>query len=470
MVHSTAQPPAAARSLTARQAAAVAVLACAQLMLVLDVTVVNVALPDIASDLDLGRSATTWVMTAYTTLFGGLVLVGGRIADLLGARRVLALGMVLFATASLASALAPGAATLLAGRSVQGIAAALLSPAALAVLLGQVSGAGRGRALAIWGSLSAVGTAVGVSLGGVLTSTLGWQWIFAINVPIAVGILIALPIVTSPVAASPARLDLTGAALVTVGTASIVYGLVGAGTVGWTDPLTLLSLAAGIALWIVFGVVESRTKDPVLRVALLAERPVVAGVLLMVVATGLMVGNFFIGSFALQRAYGDGPLRVGLEFLPVAFGVGFGAHLAGHVLERVPARSVATAGLVLAAAGEATVLLAGSGRAVLVAGVAIAALGIGAVFVTAFTSALATAGAAEGGTRSAVVSTAHELGGAFGVAVLSTIAGAALTAAHPAPESFDGTFAVAAVVAAVAAVIAVPLVPAVRRTAAAPHH
>ncbi|HEU4947411.1 MAG TPA: MFS transporter [Kribbella sp.] len=468
MHHSLQEAPSA--SLTGRQALAVAVLACAQLMLVLDVTVVNVALPDIATSLDLGRTATTWVMTAYTTLFGGLVLVGGRAADLFGARRVLVAGLVLFTGASLACALAPGATVLLAGRGAQGVGAALLSPAALAVLLAQVSGAARRRALTVWGSLSAVGTAVGVSLGGILTSTLGWQWIFAINIPIGAAILIALPLVTSRVAGSPARLDLPGAALVTGGTALVVYGLVGAGNVGWSDRLTVGSLAAGVALWILFGVVESRGRQPMLRVSLLRERPVVAGAFLMIVATGLMVGNFFVGSFALQRAYGDGPLRVGLEFLPVAVGVALGAHLAGHLLERVPARWVATTGLCLAAAGEGAVVLLGDGRAILVGGLALSALGIGAVFVTAFTSALATASAAEGGLRSAVVSTAHELGGAFGVALLSTIAGSVLVAAHPLPGDFSTTFGVAALIAAVAAVLAAVIVPAVRRGGTGAHH
>lgn len=454
-----------------RTALAVVVLASAQLMLVLDVTVVNVALPDIGVSLGLGRTALTWVMTIYTTLFGGLVLAGGKAADLLGARRVLVAGLVLFVLASLTSALAHDAAALLTGRALQGIGAALLSPAALAVLLATVSGPARGKALAVWGSLSAAGTAVGVSLGGVITSALGWQWIFAINVPVGVAILAALPIVTNRVAATPSRRpDLLGAALVTAGTALIVYGLVNAGNTGWVSGATLASLTAGAISWVAFVVAERRAADPMLRPALLREPPVAAGALLMIVATGLMVGNFFLGSFALQRAYGDEPLRVGLEFLPVAAAVALGAHLAGRLLPRVSARIVGTSGLGLAAVGEAMAAAVYGSRIALVAGLALAALGIGAVFVTAFTSALTTAGPGNGGLRSAVVSTAHELGGAFGVAALSTAASSALMVAQPSPASFSTAFWFAAVVAAAVAILAVRLVPAATRPTAGAHH
>ncbi|RPF20423.1 MFS transporter [Myceligenerans xiligouense] len=463
----TASPRAV--SMTRRQAATVAALAVAQLMLVLDVTVVNVALPQIGTELNLGRTALTWVMTIYTTLFGGLVLLGGKAADLFGARRVLVTGLVLFTVSSLLCALADDAVTLLAGRAAQGIGAALLSPAALTVLLAHVDGQARSRALAVWGALSAVGTALGVSVGGLLTASLGWEWVFAINVPIGVVLLVVLPILTGRVAGTSARPDVPGALLVTAGTALIVYGLVNAGSAGWTAPATLAPLVTGALLWVVLPAVERRAAEPMLRISLLTERPVAAGSVLMVVATGLMVGNFFLGSFALQRAYGDGALAVGLEFLPVAVAVGVGAQLAGRVLQVVAARWVATLGLALAAVGEATAAL-GQGRAALIGGLAVAAFGIGAVFVTAFTAGLATAGATDRGLRSAVISTAHELGGAFGIALLSSIAGAALAADLPQPEDFSSTFWAAAVVAALTAALAPVFVPAVRKEATPVHH
>ena len=316
----------------------------------------------------------------------------------------------------------------------------------------------------VWGSLSAAGTALGVSLGGVVTTALGWRWIFAINVPIGIAILALLPITTVRVAAAPARRpDLLGAVLVTAGTALFVYGLTNAGNSGWMSVATLAPLIAGAVSWVGFGVVERRVANPMLRPSLLREPPVAAGALLMIIATGLMVGNFFLGSFALQRAYGDGPLRVGLEFLPVAVAVALGANLAGRLLGRWPARTVGTVGLALAAVGEAVVAVLDGSRTALVGGLALAALGIGAVFVTAFTSALSNTGPDDGGTRSAIVNTAHELGGAFGVAALSTIAAGALVMTRPPASSFTAAFWFAAAAAAVGAILAALLVPAVRR-------
>lgn len=460
----TASPRSAAQP---RAALTIAALATAQLMLVLDVTVVNVALPDIGADLGLSRTALTWVMTIYTTLFGGLVLAGGKTADRLGARRVLVVGLIVFIAASLVSALAGDATTLLAGRAAQGVGAALVSPAALAVLLGSISPAGRGRALAVWGLLSAAGTALGVSAGGVLTSTLGWEWIFAINVPIGIVVLATLPSTTRPIPGSPARTDLPGTVLLTGGTGLIVYGLINAGSEGWSATTTLLALGGGALLWAVYAVVERRTDEPILRLSLLRDRPVAGGAFLMIVATGLMVGNFFLGSFTLQRGYGDDELQVGLELLPAAVGVAAGAHAAGRLLDLAAPRVVAFAGLLIAALGETLAATVEGSRPALVGGLAVAALGIGAVFVTAFRSALASAGPTDGGLRSAVVNTAHELGGAFGVALLSTVAAAALMATRPSPSDFSVAYAGSAWAALTAALVALVLVPATRPASSA---
>lgn len=455
------------RAAPSRPALATVVLATAQLMLVLDVTVVNVALPDIETSLGLGRATTTWVMTIYTTLFGGLVLAGGRMADGLGARRVLVVGLGVFMAASLIAALATGATMLLVGRALQGLGAALVSPAALAVLLGSVSDEARGRALAIWGSLSAVGTAVGVSVGGLITAAVGWEWIFAINVPIGLAVLATLPFVTRPMPGVAVRPDLPGTALVTLGTALLVFGLVRAGDGGWLSPSTLAAIGGGLALWLGYAAVERVTPEPVLRLSLLREPRVAAGAFLMVIATGLMVGNFFIGSFTLQRAYGDGPLQVGLQFLAPAVAVSVGANIAGQLLDRIPARTVAIAGFLLAAAGEALAAVVIDSRVALLAGLSLAALGIGALFVTAFRSALAGTRADERGLRSAVVGTAHELGGAIGVAVLSTAAAGALTTTLPATSDFVAAYTWAAVSALCGAVLAGVLVPGGRPTG---HH
>lgn len=453
---------------------ALVLLAVAQLMLILDVTVVNVALPDIGVALRLTRGELPWVMTAYTICFGGLMLLGGRIADRYGARRITMAGLVVFTGASLLSGLAPGPEWLLAGRALQGIGAALLSPAALATVMRLFVGRDRARALAVWSSLAGLGSALGVILGGVLTSEAGCRWIFAVNVPVGVALLVSLPLTVpagpagsgsgSGEPGAGAGLDVPGALLVTAGTGAAIYGLVSAGTSGWTGLPAVLGIAVAAVCWAAFALVERRTARPLLSVGLLLRRPVAAGGFLMLIATGLLVGAFFLGSFTLQHADGYSALRVGLSFIPVAVATVGGAHTAGRVLSRVPARAVATAGLALAAVGYGTAAL-WAGPAEVVIGLSVAALGIGGCFVTAFTASLADAAAAEGGLRSALVNTFHELGGAGGVAVVSTIAGGALVAAHPAATAFRDAFTVGAACALAAAVVAAFLVPSVLRAA-----
>jgi EmrB/QacA subfamily drug resistance transporter len=457
----------AARTRPPRRWTALALLATAQLMLVLDVTVVNVALPDIGTSLRLTRTELPWVMTAYTVVFGGLMLLGGRIADRYGARRLTLTGLVVFTGASLLSGLAPGPAALLAGRALQGCGAALLSPAALAALMTMFAGRDRARALGVWSGLAGLGSALGVILGGVLTTEAGWRWIFTINVPIGAALLVAVPLVVpgGRAASGPAGrpgLDIPGGLLVTAGTGAAIYGLISAGASGWAAPSALGAFAAAVAAWAAFGWVERRAASPLLAVGLLRRRPVAAGGFLMLIATGLLVGTFFLGSFSLQHADGYSALRVGLSFIPVAVATVAGAQGASHVLARVPARAVAVAGLALAAAGYGTAAL-WPGPAQLVTGMCVASLGIGGCFVTAFTASLADAPAAEGGLRGALVNTFHELGGAAGVAVLSTVAGAALVAASPAASAFRGGFTTVAACALAAAVIAAFLVPSVLR-------
>jgi EmrB/QacA subfamily drug resistance transporter len=462
----------AARRPGSRRRTALALLAVAQLMLVLDVTVVNVALPDIGTSLHLTRSELPWAMTAYTVAFGGLMLLGGRAADRYGARRLTLTGLAVFIGASLLSGLAAGPAALLAGRALQGAGAALLSPAALATVMTLFTGKDRARALGVWSGLAGLGSALGVILGGVLTTEASWRWIFAINVPIGAALLIAVPLTVpaghagAAAAAGPGRpgLDIPGGLLVTTGTGAAIYGLINAGTSGWAAPSTLGAFALAVVAWAAFAQVERRSASPLLKVGLLRRRPVAAGGFLMLIGTGLLVGTFFLGSFSLQHADGYSALRVGLSFIPVAVATVAGAHTAGQVLVRVPARPVAVTGLALAAAGYgASALWTGPAQAV--TGMSVASLGIGCCFVTAFTASLADAKPAEGGLRSAVVNTFHELGGAAGVAVLSTIAGAALVAAHPAASAFRGAFTAGAACALAAAVIAAFLVPSVLRDA-----
>ncbi|HET9971722.1 MAG TPA: MFS transporter [Streptosporangiaceae bacterium] len=444
---------------------ALVLLAAAQLMLVLDVTVVNVALPDIGAALHLDRGEVPWVMTVYTLAFGGLMLLGGRLADLFGARRMTLAGLALFTASSLLCALSHNAAMLLAGRSLQGLGAALMSPAALATVMTLFTGPSRGKALGVWSALAGVGSALGVILGGVLTSEAGWRWVFAINVPIGVALLAAIPLAAparQPAGAVKRGLDIAGAALVTAGTGTAIYGLVNVGSHGWAAASTVLPLVLAVAVWALFAVIEWRVRHPLLTVGLLGQRPVLAGSFLMLTATGLLVGGFFLGSFALQRAHHYSALHVGLAFLPVAVATVAGAQAGTQVLARLNTRIVAITGLALAAAGYA-IAARWAQPAAMVAGLSTAALGIGAVFVTAFTASLTGAAPAEAGLRSALVNTFHELGGAAGVAVLSSAAGAGLVAAQPAGHDFTRAFTVGAVCAAVSLVTAAALVPPVLR-------
>ncbi len=464
-------PTSSAREAAApsRRWRALALLSVAQFMLILDVTVVAVALPDIGADLDLGRSALTWVVSAYTLLFGGLMLVGGRAADLFGARRVAVTGLALFTAASAVAGLAGSTELLLAGRVGQGIGAALLSPAALSLVTTTFHGAERGRALAVWSSLGGAGAAIGVLLGGALTAGPGWQWVFYLNLPVGLALLAALPSAVGP--SRPhgrPRLDVPGALLVTSATAALIYGLINAGDAGWSAPGTWGPVAVAVALYAGFGALERRVRAPLMDLRILTRRPVLAGVFLILVATGVLIAGFFLASFALQHLYGYGPLATGLLFLPIAVATIAGTRAGGHALPRVGPRAVGALGLAVAAAGTTAPVL-WSGPAPLVAGLGVAALGLGATFVTAFTTATAHVDHHGAGITSGIVNTFHEFGGSLGVAAVSGVAAAGITAAQPVPADFAGGFTLSALAAAVAAALAVLLVPAGTPPAATGH-
>ncbi|MGX1128635.1 EmrB/QacA subfamily drug resistance transporter [Streptomyces glaucescens] len=474
MTHSAAAAPHTAEHhppADPRRWAALALICVAQFMLVLDVTVVNVALPDMAADLDLSRQTLTWVVTAYTLCFGGLMLLGGRLADALGARRTLLAGLALFTTASLLTGLADDAVTLLGGRIAQGVGAALLSPSALSIVTTAFHGTERNKALGVWAAIGGTGSAAGVLLGGALTEGPGWQWVFHVNVPVGVLLLAALPAFVPARAPRPARLDLPGALLVTAGTAALIYGLVEAGDTGWTDASTLLPLAGAAVAYAAFAAVERAARAPLMDLRMFTRRPVLAGAFLMLVATALLIAFFFLGSVYLQHIRGFSPLRTGLVFLPVAVATGAGAHLASRLVGRIGSRPTAVAGLAVAAAGTVPLTRlpeTGGVYGVLLPGFVVASFGIGAVFVTATTTALALVEHHEAGLASGVVNTFHEVGGSIGVAVVSTVAASGF--AHGSADGFGDAFTVCAVTAAAGAVVSLGLVPPGRpQSAGGPH-
>jgi EmrB/QacA subfamily drug resistance transporter len=440
---------------------ALTLLGIAQFMLILDITVVTIALPDIGADLHLTRASLTWVITAYTVLFGGLMLFGGRTADLFGARRTVLIGLITFTVASLVSGLAVNAAMLIGGRIGQGIGAALLSPAALSIITTTFHGPERTKALGIWAALGGTGSAVGVLLGGVLTAGPGWEWIFYINVPIGLAVLALLPAVLPAhrTHQPPRRVDLAGALLVTAGTGAAIYGLINAGDHGWSAPSTLWPLAGALVAYAGFALVERTVRAPLMNLGILTRRPVLTAAFLMLVATGLLIAGFFLGSFFLQQVRGYGALTTGLLFLPVAVGTVIGAQAASHGVGHLGPRPLSVAALLLAALGAVLPAL-WSDPAVLVTGISIAAAGLGATFVAATTTGLAHVAHHEAGLISGIINTFHELGAATGVAVISTVAAVSIATGGASTTGFTNAFTVSAITAAAAALVALLLVPA----------
>jgi EmrB/QacA subfamily drug resistance transporter len=445
------------------------VLLCvAQLMVILDISAVNVALPDIAKDLGIAAADISWTITSYSLIFGSLLLLGGRAADLLGRRRVFRAGLTVFTLSSLASAAAGGATALFAARAGQGMGAAMLSPAALSIIMTSFrEGPERTRALGAWGAVGGAGAAIGVLLGGTLTELVDWRAIFVINLP--VGLVLAAG-AAKIVPADPARprwqgLDLRGALVATSSFAALVYAISQAASAGWTSTQTLAAGAAGVAGLAAFAALELRTAQPLLRVQRLADRAVAGGMLMMLAASAVLFGTFLLTSLYLQNVLGAGPLETGLGFLPMAVTTGAGAHAGGHVVRhagvRVPmaaAFAVVAGGLLLLAGVDAH----GSYFADVLPGMLIAGAGLGIALVCVAVSVLSGAADDETGMLSGLNTTGHEIGGSLGVAVLLTISTAAVGAAPSAATLAGGlgdAYLAASILAGAAALVALAVLP-----------
>jgi EmrB/QacA subfamily drug resistance transporter len=443
-------------------------LAVAQFMLILDVTVVAIALPNIETDLQLSREALTWVVSAYTLMFGGLMLLGGRAADLFGSRRVVLTGLIVFTLASLVTGLANGPELLLGGRVAQGIGAAMLSPAALSVVTKTFDGDERNKALGIWSAMGGGGSAIGVLLGGLLTAGPGWQWVFYINLPI--GLIVFILLIRMLPADRPTeqqgRLDVPGALLVTAGTGTAIYALINAGDRGWLSAATLGTLAGALVLYGVFAWVQRSVRSPLMDLRILTRRPVAAGTFMLLIATALMISMFFLGSFYLQHFKQYGALRTGLLFLPVAIAAIAGAQLAGQLVGHLGARPIAVVGFLITAAGVAVPAI-WEGAAVVVIGMTVGTVGLGTAFVASSTTTFAQIDHREAGLASGILSTFHEFGASLGVAVVSSVAAASL--AGTVSTGFARGFTFAAITAAVAAVLALIVVPACRPSTGGVH-
>jgi EmrB/QacA subfamily drug resistance transporter len=449
-------------------------LSAAQFMVILDATVVNVALPSIARSLGFPAGGLQWVVTAYVLASGGLVLLGGRAADVLGRRQVFLAGLTVFTAASLASGLAPAAGAMVAARFGQGAGAALLTPAALSIVTTTYAGAQRARALGIWGAIGGAGAAAGVLAGGMLTTWLGWRAVFLVNVP--VGVVAAL-VSLRQVPVTPARrrttrdLDLPGAALAVAGLVTLAYTLAQAPGHGWTSVRTAWLIALAAALLAAFAAAEvlarRSSRPPLVPPQTWRNRPLVAGVLVMFASTGILVATFFLNTLYLQEVQHASALRVGLEFLPLALIIGLGAHLASHLLPQAGSRVLIVAGLALMAGG-ALLLTTVSARSEylsgLLPGLLVIGLGTGLVLPATAVTGMSEIGEDRAGTASGLMSAAHEIGAAFGVAVFSAVA---VVASGGISAGYRHGFDVAAAIAAALALLATVTVPVVRPAAGA---
>ncbi len=407
----------------------VLVIAClAQFMVVLDITVVNIALPSIQKGLDFSSADLQWVVNAYTLIFGGFLLLGGRAADISGRKKLFVAGVMLFSAASLLNGLAQSSGMLIAGRGVQGLGGAMVSPAALAIITTTFTDTGeRTKALGIWSAIAASGSAVGLLLGGVLTDVASWRWVFFVNVPVGIiTVVLAMRyIAESRVAGLRRSYDLGGAVTVTGGLVVIVFAIVKAQSYGWGSGRTIGLFAAGVVLLAAFVAIESRAKSPLMRLSIFRVRSLAVGdAALLLIASG-MFGMFYFASLYVQEVLGYSPLKAGLAFLPVTAGIMIGAAVAQQLIKRIGLRNVSVIGTTLAALGMLVLTqlpVHGSYVSDLLTGLLPMSFGMGLVFVPITLMGTSGVSADDAGLASGLFNTSQQVGGSLGLAILSTLA------------------------------------------------
>jgi EmrB/QacA subfamily drug resistance transporter len=460
-----------------RRWAALALVVVAQFMVILDVAIVNVALPEIGADLGFSQQSLQWVITAYAIFFGGLLLLGGRLADLLGRRRIFIAGVAIFTASSLLAGLAWSDVALIVFRAVQGLGGALLAPAGLSILITTFQeGRERNLALGIWGAASGSGAAAGVLLGGLLTSYLSWSWNFFINVPVGVVVVALTPLLlleSRGNALGRRHFDLAGAAAVTSGLMVFVYALTRATDDGWTSATTIGLLAASTALIAGFVVIELRSRFPLLPLRIFRLRILTAANVVQVVVASVAFSWFFLQTLYLQRVLDYSAIQAGVAFVPIALTIAVFSNLAQTLVTRFGVRSVLTTGLLLTSVS--LLLLARSPvegdyfwdlfPAFMLGGV-----GLSLCFVPVTIAGLTGVGPGEAGVASGLINTSRQIGGAVGLAAISTIAttftndyvdshaGTTTSSAAALTHGFESGFYVLTVFAVVGAVIAATLI------------
>ena len=398
----------------------VLVLIClAQFMVILDATIVNVALPSIQKDLGLSEANLQWIVNAYTLVFGGFLLLGGRAGDLVGRKRLFLVGLAIFTAASLLNGLAVSSGMLIGCRALQGLGAALVSPAALSIITTTFrEGAERAKALGVWAAIAVGGSAVGLVLGGLLTQTFSWPWIFFVNVPVGiVGFVLSLHAARS--------YDIAGAVTATAGLMSLVYAIVKASSAGWTSATTLGFGAVAVALLSAFVVIEQRSRAPLVRLSIFRTRSLTtANAVMLLVASGLFA-MFFFNTLYIQRVLGYGPLKAGLAFLPFSAGIIVSAGLASLFAPRIGVRLVAAVGMIVTVIGMLWLVrlpVHGSYAVDVLPSILLTSLGMGAVFMPLTLVATTGLENEDQGLASGIFNTSQQIGGALGLAILTTVA------------------------------------------------
>jgi len=409
----------------AARRALLATILASYLMIILDVSIVVTALPHIRRTLDFSASGLSWVQNAYTLAFGGFLLLAARAGDILGRRRMFVIGIALFSGASLLAGLAPTAAWLVTARAVQALGAAIAAPSTLALLTTSFpEGTERTRAISYYAAVGGGGASVGLVLGGVLTDWLSWRWGLFINVPIGLALILVAPRVLPETERRHGHFDLAGAATSTLGMVALVYGIVRAGTAGWTDSITVAALAAGALMLALFVVAERRAEQPITPLRLFSSRERSGAYLARILFVGAMCGQFFFLTQFLQSVKGYGPLEAGFAFLPLTLVIFSMVLAVPRLVARYGNTAVLTAGITVALAGMTWLRRLSAGTPYLT-GIAlpmvVLGIGAGAAFTALTTAGIAGVQPDDAGAASGLVNVAHQLGGSLGLGVLVTV-------------------------------------------------
>jgi len=455
---------------------ALALLCMTQFMVVLDASIVNIALPSIGTEVGISQENLSWVVNGYVLTFGGFLLLGGRMADLLGRRRIFMAGLLIVAIASLLAGFATSEGALIAARAGQGLGAAIIAPSALSIVTTIFrDGAERNKALGAWGAVAGSGGAAGVLLGGVLTDGLGWEWVLWVNVPVALVVLALTPglIPESRSESQTRTFDFAGGVTVTAGLSLLVYALVDAASAGWGSSQTIGLLAAAVALLAIFTAIELRSEAPLVPFSIFRKRTLTGANVVGLMLGGSLFAMFFFITLYMQQVLGYSPIKAGLSYLPLSIAIILSAGVASQLVTRIGFKPVLVAGLVLVAAGLAwfSAVSVGGGFATDILGPSLlAAVGLGFAFVTTTIAAVSGIDDHEQGLASGLINTSQQVGGALGLAILATVANSrtddVLAAAGGGPralpeglvEGFQSAFLGAALIAVIGLVLTLVLI------------